>query len=319
MADTAIRETPAEPRIPDAKAQPPDPGSPFNLETAVKKASDSPPKADAPGKPDAAGKQGKAEPSESDKQIKALRDELAAVKANLDEARESERFWSARARGGNAPTEEVVEDDEDDKDSPKPAESPFSGEKTDRFLDDLGVYGLEALVKRGVLTQDQFLEKIEQLEKRLGDKVDKRLEVQRKHTATDAELAKFPDLKDPKSELFKSAQAIFLQMVADDPAMKNSPAALLSAARIARKEIDMEKQLADAKRADRQNNRRERIESQPGERSPVGEDDDVGEALSPQAREVVRNLSQFLDPKDKNPTKAEEVYRAHAIRNGRDI
>lgn len=242
-----------------------------------------------------------AEKSDVEKRLDALERDNKAKDARIGELTQSEQYWANRARG--AATPEVPADEPDDP--PAPIESPFEGEKPEQLLDDLSVNGLKALHKRGLITTDQLVDELGRLEQRVEAKVDAKLAQASRHAAVDQELNKFPDLladaklvqagQAPKTELYKLTQAYYREMLADDPGIKNSPAALLSAARRATKEIELEKRAAGGDRGDRAASRRERIERlAPDRDSSSGEGDGGGdEHLSPTQRTIVNSLSRF--------------------------
>lgn len=226
-----------------------------------------------------------AEKSEADKQLAALQKEITDRDKRISELSDSERYWSEQARAAKAPKEEP--EPERKRREPNAAED----EKPEKFLDDLTVGGLRALKAKGVITADEFDERLEAMEQRIED----RLTQQAQHTKIDQQLAEFPELKDPKSPLFERAQQHFRQMVEDDPAMKNTPAALLSSVRMAKKELDLEAKVTDTTTNDKRETRRERVERQMPERSTRSNHEEEGDRdpLSPKAREVVNALSRF--------------------------
>ena len=244
-----------------------------------------------------------AEKSDVEKRLDALERENKAKDARINELVESERYWAQQARGKAPAPEEGLPGPDDDDDLPVAVADPFEGEKPEKFLDDLSVDGLKALRKRGVITEEQLIDQVGRLEQRLLARVDERLATNTRHQAIDAELGKFPDLQadakrvaagqTPQTELYKRTQVHFRQMVADDAGMKNSPAALLAAARMAQKEIDLEAKAAGTQRTDRQITRRERIENLTPDRDRGGEGGSEEDELSPNARSVVNSLSRF--------------------------
>jgi hypothetical protein len=299
-----------------AAAEKPDMGAPYD------------PDGDPP-KPEAA----KPALTAEQKELADARKELADAKAQLKEAQVSERYWAQRAKNGNAPEPEPDEDEPEDPErqaaGSRRQAAADTDEKPEQLLDDLSVSGLKALLKRGVITQAQFEEQLEGLEERINKRVDARLQQQDSWRAIDTELGtNYPDVwqdskrvargEKPQTEMYRRSAINLQQMVADDPKLKNSPAALLAAVRMAKKELDLEKK-AEAKPVSQ--NRRERIESQMGERggSGAGEDELDDDQLSPTAREIVNNLSKHLTVKGadgKVSITAEENYRRHA-KNGR--
>lgn len=270
-------------------------------------------------------------PAETDQRLSALERELATTKANLEETRRSEQFWAGRARGVSTP--EVPDAPDEDEDPEQPGVSPFADETADRFLDDVSTQGTEALRKRGFASRDEVAAIVGAAVKQVREEVKGTLEQQNRHMAIDAELGKFPELladsralkANPAaqvSRMYELTQGHYRQMLADDPKMKNSPAALLSAARMAKKELDLEAKHNPRQQQQQTQTRRDRVAAQMGERDAGAGGDEGGgdEELSPTAREVVGNLSRYLtvkDAKGKVTVSAEENYRRHVGKNGR--
>jgi hypothetical protein len=269
-----------------------DPGAPFELGDQPEPAKETP-------KP--------AEKSPEAKRIEELEAQLKNTGKRVEELAASEKYWAERAKAQPAAEREEPE--------PRRA-APAEEEKPEKFLDDLSVKGVKALRERGVITQDEFEARLEQIE----TKLEGRIALQQRHNALDTELGKFgPDLKDPNSPLFQHTQMHFRQMVADDPAMQNSPAALLSAARIAKRELELEAKLADTEKNGRGESRRERVERQMGDRPGPGaiEEDADDDLLSPEARAIVANLSKHMEVRGKDgkvTISAEDNYRRHRER-----
>lgn len=257
----------------------------------------------------------KAPPAKTDveKQLDSLRKDFESLEKRNKELSDSEKYWADRARGA-AP---VVQQDDDDDEDTLPA-NPFEGEKPEALLDDLTQKGLEALYKRGVPTRAELAEAAKNIKNEVMAAVNQKLAVNQKHNAVDQELAKYPELKDPNTPLFLETQRYFRRMVERDPSIKDQPNTLLSAVEFAKEKLDMEAKAA-APAETRQDTRRLRIAAQAGERPPVGgtEDDADDDELSPTAREVVGNLSKFLEVRDgkgKVAISAEDNYRRHLKR-----
>jgi hypothetical protein len=267
---------------------------------------------DEPAKPAKA-----AEPSETEKRISALEKDLASTKANLEEAKRSEQFWADKARGANQPQPEPEEEEAE----PVPTRRAAAEEKPEALLNDLSIEGAQALWKRGVITEEQLFEHMKGVEARVLKAVDKKFEQNQRYSAVDSELAKYPDLIDDskrvaagqpaKTELYQRAAINLRQMIADDPALKNSPGALLTAVRMADKELKLEAK-AKERQAPDSNERRQRIELQQGERPGAGSSEEDGEQdqLSPTQRTIVNNLSRF--------GANEEGFRAN-LKNGTTV
>jgi hypothetical protein len=265
-----------------------DPGAPFEHSAAG-----------AEPRPPAAAKP--AEKSDVEKRLDAVERDNRAKDQRIEELSQSERYWAGKARGTATP--EVPAEDLDDE--PAPVESPFEGEKPEQLLDDLSVNGLKALHKRGLITTDQLVKQVSQLEKRIYAEVDAKLAQQREWSQLEAKFSEFPELladselvsagQQPKTEIYKRTQVHFRQMVQDDPKLKNSTGAMLAAARLAKKELELEGKAAGTEGGNRQQSRRERIAAQAPDRDGgSGEGGEPGDdQLSPTARNVVNNLSRF--------------------------
>jgi hypothetical protein len=167
---------------------------------------------------------GKAPAADGAKSKKAGSDterRLKQLEAELQQARESERYWAELAKkaaaGGRA-----SDDEEETEAEPEEPEEPV-----EQFLDELSSQGLKALRKRGLLTVNEAKQMIAEV-----------LEAERAKLMADAELARnYPELMDESSPLFAKAREIYRDMVKKDPALKNSPVALETAARLARAEL----------------------------------------------------------------------------------
>ncbi|HLG99840.1 MAG TPA: hypothetical protein VKX49_26255 [Bryobacteraceae bacterium] len=229
----------------------------------------------------------KAEKSDIEKRLDALEAENKTLRARTEELSQSERYWAEQARGRNVAP--LPDDDDDTDEGTQPSARPLvTDDKPEKLLDDLSAEGLKALAKRGVITADQLEAALEAQER----KFNQRLSEAQDGVAFDQKLGKeFPDLVDPKSDLFKRAQVHFRQMVEVDPAAKKSRSALWAAASMAKKEIEMES-AADKKneRQDRETRRRDRIDAQRGERDTGGGRDDDTPTLTNTQREIISRL-----------------------------
>lgn len=261
-----------------------DMGAPFVIDPDVKP---------APAAP-------KPEKSDTDKRLDAMAAELEGLKRTNRELEDSNRYWSERARGGQPPAPEP-EPELDDTPTPRVVADP--DEKPEKLLDDMSVDGLKALRIRGIITEDQLFDELDKREQRLLQQVEQRLETNNRHNQMDAELAKFPDLMAdsnrvknglaPQSEHYKRTQQHFREMVDLDPSLKSSSAALIKAARMAARELELEGKVNDSGRNNRQQERRDRIDAQRGDNRDHATLDEGSDPLSPTARQVVSNLSRF--------------------------
>lgn len=280
----------------------------FLLDRAGEAVAEAPPKLD-PGTPfvhddkPTPKETPKLEKAPIDKEVERLTAELRAAKDENKRVAESERYWSEKAR---ARQPEAVQEVEEQPEEEEERLDPFKGEKPEKFLDDLSVKGLAAALERGVITQKQFNDGITKLTAKLEQRMDEKLDKLTRHSQKDAELARlYPELiedtkrvnagKEPQSELYKRTDAILKEMIADDPSIKNNAgAAAMLAAKTAKKELEMEKQLEEARRGDKQRTRRERIDATNPDRDASGtEGGDEPDQLSPLQRQLVNGLSRF--------------------------
>ena len=252
-----------------------------------------------------------------------LETRLNSLEAELRETRSNAEYWARRAAGpGPQPVQQVEEE---------PADEPIvqigappAGESKDDFLNDLNEAGLDALKKRGVITGEQFAQALSALETRLATRYNQDQEGRQ----FDAKLnAEFPDLvaasdrmaagQKVDSPLYEKTAAHFKQLIKDSPGVKAESAAgrglLLAAARLAKADIAME----GNQRQETNDQRRERIDAQPGRGRRAGGADsavDEGAGLTEQQRALIGNLSRFGVTEDKFRKFAGE---RPASRNGR--
>lgn len=277
----------------------------FLLDRAGEAVAEAPPKLD-PGTPfvhddkPTPKETPKLEKAPIDKEVERLTAELRAAKDENKRVAESERYWSEKARARQPePAQDVIEESEEEE-----RVNPYKGEKAEKLLDDLSVEGLDSLLKRGVITEKQFSDGMKKLAASLEQRIDEKLNTATRHNQMDAQLAQYPELMEdtkrvnrgeaPQTEMYKRTQANFKEMIEIDPSLRNSPAALVTAARNAKKDIEMEAKLADRERGDKQRGRRERIEATNPDRDAAGSEGGAEpDQLSPQARQVVNGLARF--------------------------
>lgn len=233
-------------------------------------------------------------PAEKAKEESAESKRITALEKELKETRDSEKYWADRARAGNAPRHEEPESD-DEPEPEEPSRVARRQEKPEELLDDVSKEGLEALKKRGLITKEELDAAIA----KAGRDAEARIANAQANANIDARIERdYADLKNPDSDLFKRAGQHFRDMVADDPSLKRSPATLVAAAKLAKKELEAEKKVADDKKRneDRGPSRRERIDSQSSDRAPSGRseaDDDPVRELSPLQSQIVKHLGQY--------------------------
>lgn len=250
--------------------------------------------------------------TETDRRFEALEKTIKDQAAELKAARDDARFWAGRnsAPSATADPDDEVQHEEDDT-------SDIS-EKPEQFLDDVSKDGLNALKKRGFVTQADVDRQIREAEQRTEARVTARLN----DSGFDAKLAvEFPELvedsklvkagKAPTSELYKRTGEIYRASIEEDPQLKGSKSALLIAARQAKAEIKAEKS-AKGRESDPidahqprpgATARRERIERLASVPSKNEDRDDEEPGISSEAREVMSKLgvteAQFVKNRDR--------------------
>lgn len=243
-------------------------------------------------------KGGKApEKSEVEKRLEALESENKRLSTRISESENDARYWQQRARGG------ANEDRQPEPEEPEPAAEPDPVEEIppEQFLEVLSKEGIKGLRRFGFMTQREVDAKVAEVA-RDGDR---KLAAAAQSVAIDNRLAReFPELLEdnqrvhrgekPQTELFNRTSTIFRELVADDPTLKNSPGAMLMAARQAKGQLDAEKKAKEGQQdgnGNRQRDRRERIDTQRGERDRPEEFEGGRPELPSQARDVIAALS----------------------------
>lgn len=244
------------------------------------------------------GKQGKASDAKSKPDGEPdPRKQLEEMRKELEETRASEKFWAEKARGAKAADSppdddeepDEPEDDDDDDDEELKDDSP------DKAFEDFSAKGIEALVKRGVLTKKAARQIIERAATKIATKI-ARTEVgkARRELSQDAELAsQYPELQDEKSELFVKTREIYRGMVKDDPALKRSPAALKMAARQAKLELQLTERAEGRRNGEEERRDRIRRQGETGSRRNVefiGEDEG-DDKLSPAQQKILNSFN----------------------------
>jgi hypothetical protein len=170
------------------------------------------------------GKKPKEDPA-----VAELRKEVAELRKEREALQQSERYWSEQARSAKKPKQEQPEVDPDEVDD-EDDEQPL-----DKFIEDLTTKGKAALKKHGFLTRREARE----LADRRAEKIARQIVgEERSKLSADAELAReFPDLQDPKSDLFKRTAEIYKSETDADPSLKKSTRTLMLAARQAKLEL----------------------------------------------------------------------------------
>lgn len=261
---------------------------------------------DANDSPDKGGDKGGDKSKGKDDIVSLSRKEYEALQRRLDELAESERYWAERAKGakdsGGDPVDEDDYDERDEEEDDEPAD-----DDPDKVLDEFSTKGVEALVKRGVLTKKAARELIRKEAEKIARQV---VGMESKRLQSDAALLRaFPDLADESSALFKRTAEIFKADVARDPTLKKSSTALMLAARAAKAELEAEARAA--RRHDDEEDRLHRIRRQSGDRSRGRtdfDDDDDGD-LGPEARELIARMSRYGVTEEKFKQSREQVLQ----------
>lgn len=208
------------------------------------------------------------------------REEFAQLNSRLadmqEEARHNRELLAQFVRQQQQPAGGREEEDDDE---------PEEGDVADDFANN----GIEALVKRGVLTKKAAKEIIREEARRVARE---EVEASKRGMMQDAELAsKFPELADETSDLFKRTREIYDREVKEDPAAARNPKTLMRAAKEAKADLVMEGRWQERRGDGR---RQERIDAQAGDRSYGGRggrgDDDRDDTLSPQQRTIVQKF-----------------------------
>jgi hypothetical protein len=209
-----------------------------------------------------------------------------------DEAVDSERRWSEQFRTGRGRQDPVVEEHEEE-------EEEEIDEATDTIVDDFSAKGVKALVDRGLLTKKDARTLIRKEAEKIAREVVG--DVTRKATADTTIMTKFPELKDPKSELYQQTRIELQEMVDLDPSAAKSPTALYAAAKAAKATLSAKASKTRTREEDRYDyegdgdddeeaTRRLRADSQGASRgrgARTAADDD---ALPPKTREVLAGM-----------------------------
>ncbi|MBZ5578245.1 MAG: hypothetical protein LAP40_16910 [Acidobacteriia bacterium] len=245
--------------------------------------------------------------------------EVEALRRDRDEARESERYWAGIAKtGGGAPSPEPASDPEDeisldenefvDPDAP---DGLLAGDTPEKLVEDIAAHGVEALRRRGYISRAEAeriaVDKATQVASKIAREV---VGNERQKLVTDNRLlGKFPDLRNPQSELFQETAKIYREAVEMDPSAKKTPAALYLAAKSAQQIIDSR----GGGREDEQD-RLDRVNAQDGRtrgRQAASHDDLIG----PEAADIIKQMGISED--DYKAEKAKLSGQGRAVRRSK--
>ena len=238
-------------------------------------------------------------------EAKAARDierEVSELKAQLAEVNQTALHWYNKAQGITKPR------DEDDEDRPaKTAKSktePDDDEDPEKFVDNLASKGSKAL--------DEYMAKRGYMP---GDQVQKLLDQKLGAATAQAQLAaKYPDLEDENSELFKETQKDYQEMVSLDKRFANSPAAVKIAAKSAAARIKASAEIAEAKKPkETEAERRTRIAAQqgdPGRRGGAEFEDEAPGQLTDLQKHMLERFNAAGGGPDIDPEKLMKRMKA---------
>src|SRR5579864_7927507 len=128
-----------------------------------------------------------AEKSDADKLREDYDKKFGDLQKQLDEARQSERYWADRARGGQPASDPQGDDDTDDTPAQRLREPDAI--TPEQFLDVLSKEGPAGLKRFGFMTEADVAERTREIEER----ADRKLQQAQAHATYDARLAQeFP-------------------------------------------------------------------------------------------------------------------------------
>lgn len=279
----AVREF-AEHQITDEAV---DPGAPFthSLEEQV---------ADAVDK----GKGAKGADDEDDQPtLKELQAQIKTLQAASEQNERDAKYWAGIAQRNQNRGPELVADEVEPEEVEEAAEA---------LLDDISTKGAAALKARGYV-------KMADVEKFVRSEISQTVEEVTSGSQFDAMLNRdYPELSDPKSPLFLRTQQHYTELLKVDPSAKGAKIALLSAAKMAKTELAIESRHTDVDEEERVR----KIDQQGGRTRRPADGDRDEFRMSPQASQIVQNLSRFLDPKDRKNANA-AVMRFQDVRAGK--
>lgn len=231
--------------------------------------------------------------AKTDENVTLSKAEHAALLRQLDESKNSERYWADMARRGGRAPEPAAEPEETDASEFYDEEDTASNLPDDtpaKLVDDFASQGISALQKRGFVTVAEAKRIAVEAAARVSRELIGR---ERQKITSDTQLMQeFPDLKDQKSELFQETAKIYQRAVAMDQSAAKTPAALYLAAEAAREKLKAKAPAPKAHREDDyepEDDRRQRAASQDGRsrgRAPQ-EDTDM---LGPEAKAVIKQM-----------------------------
>lgn len=233
------------------------------------------------------------------KELRETKEENTRLRSQNDELSQSEREWSRIARAKPEPAAPVVKE--------KLTEEEI--ETGEQLLDDLSKEGLAALKKRGFVHRDELKQYVdESIERAQGDG-----RTENNYQAIMS--SEFPEILEdldriakglkPQSEIFMRTAGIYQDAYTLDPELKGSKSALIMASRQAAAQLSMEGKREIQSEADRQADRRKRIDNQRPDRSRKGSDATEETGLTAKQKEA----AALLGVSEADFTKSQEKIR----------
>lgn len=206
-------------------------------------------------------------------------DDVAALRAQIDgltrkqaELEAANRYWEQRLGAGSR-----AADPDDDGEEPEDEGEDDPADDGNAF-DDFSKKGIEALVKRGVLTKKAAAELIEKQARRIVREV---VTHETNKLRADGELYdKYPELKDLKSDHAKLTAQYFQEAIRKDRSAAKSSWALEMAAARAKAELEA-KTAANRREEPEARRRRIAVQSPGGDAWGGGGDDLMDDGPSP--------------------------------------
>lgn len=220
-------------------------------------------------------------------ELKALRRDLERTREELRAVTQSERHWAEMAMKA-APVAEKPKPAEDADDGP----DDFGNDGTDA-IDLLSTKGLKGLVEKGLMTQRAARKLVRELTAKQAEALNAQIE-ERIAAAMDAKIGaltksaslvtEYPDLGNPKSELYQETQEQLRILVEEEPELKGRAVALKIAAKQAAAV------LGARRKQDRDADRKTRINLQAPDLLGSRDDEDSEFSLDPAISRMLAEL-----------------------------
>jgi hypothetical protein len=225
-----------------------------------------------------------------DDYVPLTRAQAESLQRERDESRQSEKYWADMARNGRTAEPPAEPDDEDDARQfidEDDAPDGIDGDTPEKLVDEFAAQGTKALDKRGYVKAAD----VKKMAAEIAVKVARQMIGQQvvRSTTDNTIMTQFPELKDPKSELYAATAKLYQEAVAMDPNAKKTPAALYLAAKAAKASLKPAPK-PDDDEPEVESDRRRRADSQdsrPRGRSQVEDHDDM---MGPEARQICKDM-----------------------------